>query len=133
MGIQCRMTGPIAYDVFLNFYERWRAQGEKYGQLKSIDASKVDISEECDNSLPTAWRCQVFRSITSDSATFNEDKKNILNSKKGRLVDDSILQAYVQLIRNAENFIYIENQYFMGSAFAWLSESDTNCRHIIPV
>ena len=21
----------------------------------------------------------------------------------------------------------------MGSAFAWLSESDTNCRHIIPV
>ena len=57
----------------------------------------------------------------------------ILFQTPGRLVDDSILQAYVQMIRNAENFIYIENQYFMGSAFAWLSESDTNCRHIIPV
>ena len=48
-------------------------------------------------------------------------------------MDDSILQAYVMMIRNAENFIYIENQYFLGSAFAWLSENDTNCRHIIPV
>ena len=41
-------------------------------------------------------------------------------------------QAYVQTIRNAENFLYIENQYFMGSAFAWLSENDTNCHHVIP-
>ena len=41
-------------------------------------------------------------------------------------------QAYVQMIRNADNFIYIENQYFMGSAYAWLSDTDTNCHHIIP-
>ena len=47
-------------------------------------------------------------------------------------MDDSIAKAYVQMIRNAEEFLYIENQYFMGSAFAWLSESETNCRHIIP-
>ena len=52
--------------------------------------------------------------------------------KKGRLVDDSIAHAYVQMIRNAEDSIYIENQYFMGSAYAWLSENDTNCRHTIP-
>lgn len=37
------------------------------------------------------------------------------------------------MIRNAETSIYIENQYFMGSAFAWASESDTNCHHVIPV
>ena len=36
------------------------------------------------------------------------------------------------MIRNADNFIYIENQYFMGSAYAWLSETDTKCHHIIP-
>jgi len=28
----------------------------------------------------------------------------------GRMVDSSIAQAYIQMIRNAENFIYIENQ-----------------------
>lgn len=27
--------------------------------------------------------------------------------------------AYVQAIRSAQHFIYIENQYFIGSSFAW--------------
>ena len=57
------------------------AQGEKYGQLNPIDPSRIDISEE-DNTSPTSWRCQVFRSITSDSATFHTEKSKILNSKK---------------------------------------------------
>ena len=57
------------------------AQGEKYGQLNPIDPSRIDISEE-DNTSPTSWRCQVFRSITSDSATFHTEKSTILNSKK---------------------------------------------------
>ncbi len=87
-----------------------------------------------DESDASSWRCQIFRSITSDSAAFQPLKsKELLNSKKGRLVDHSIAQAYVQMIRNAENFIYIENQYFMGSAFAWTSDSDTNCHHTVPV
>ncbi len=57
----------------------------------------------------------------------------MLSSKKGRLVDNSIAQAYIRMIRNANDFIYFENQYFMGSAFAWKTDSDTNCNHIIPV
>ena len=36
------------------------------------------------------------------------------------------------MIRNAENFIYIENQYFLGSAYAWLSDVETNADHTIP-
>jgi len=55
-----------------------------------------------------------------------------LNSKKGRMVDSSIAQAYVQMIRNAEHFIYIENQYFLGSAYCWTEKEDVNCHHIIP-
>ena len=56
-----------------------------------------------------------------------------MNSKKGRQVDSSIAQAYIQMIRNAENFIYIENQYFLGSACSWLQNDDVNCNHTIPV
>ena len=56
-----------------------------------------------------------------------------MNSKKGRQVDSSIAQAYIQMIRNAENFIYIENQYFLGSAYTWLQNDDVNCNHTIPV
>ena len=36
------------------------------------------------------------------------------------------------MIRNARNFIYIENQYFLGSAYSWLQNSDVNCHHTIP-
>ncbi len=56
----------------------------------------------------------------------------MLNGKKGRLVEASIATAYIQSIRNAENFIYMENQYFLGSAYSWLQDSDNNCNHTIP-
>ena len=55
-----------------------------------------------------------------------------MNSKKGRQVDSSIAQAYIQMIRGAEHFIYIENQYFLGSAYAWMMNDDVNCHHTIP-
>ena len=45
---------------------------------------------------------------------------------------DVFFQAYIQMIRNAENFLYIENQYFLGSAYAWLSDVETNADHTIP-
>merc|ERR1712223_886445 len=44
--IHCQLTGPIAYDVFLNFYERWAAQGVKYGHLDPINTSRINILEE---------------------------------------------------------------------------------------
>jgi phospholipase D1/2 len=39
----------------------------------------------------------------------------------------------VQQIRNAKNFIYMENQYFLGSAFSWADKSETLAHHIIPM
>lgn len=47
-------------------------------------------------------------------------------------MESSIAQAYVQMIRNSQQFIYIENQYFYGSAYSWLEKSDVNCHHTIP-
>lgn len=38
---------------------------------------------------------------------------------KDLVIDKSIETAYVQAIRSAQHFIYIENQYFIGSSFAW--------------
>ena len=43
--------------------------------------------------------------------------------KKSTLMEESINRAYVKLIRTAERFIYIENQYFLGSAYAWPTDS----------
>ena len=44
--------------------------------------------------------------------------------KKSRVIEESINRAYVKLIRTAERFIYIENQYFLGSAYAWPTDSE---------
>ena len=86
--IHCELNGPIAHDVFQNFFERWCRQGTKYGRLDPIDPSRIDIMDAV--SHPYHWRCQIFRSITSDSAMFEPEKTKVLNSKKGRLVDRSI-------------------------------------------
>ena len=39
--------------------------------------------------------------------------------RKNIKVDMGIQTAYIKAIRSAQHFIYIENQYFLGSSFAW--------------
>jgi phospholipase D1/2 len=39
----------------------------------------------------------------------------------------------IQQIRNAKNFLYMENQYFLGSAFEWLDDRSTVCHNLIPI
>jgi hypothetical protein len=38
---------------------------------------------------------------------------------KSVAIDLSIHMAYVKAIRSAQHFIYIENQYFLGSSYNW--------------
>lgn len=44
---------------------------------------------------------------------------------KNLVIDKSIHTAYVKAIRSAQHFIYIENQYFLGSSFGWPSYKNT--------
>ena len=133
--IHTKLEGPIAYDVFQNFIERWNKQGihrsifeidpEIMSLLKhsQIDALQMEENE-------SEWTCRIFRSITSDSAIFDHPKK--LSFSGNRKVEKSILEAYVHMIRKAENFIYIENQYFYGSSHMWDAKNKPKCDHIIP-
>ena len=76
---------------------------------------------------------RILRSITSDSAELDMRREKFLHKKYGNMIDNSIERAYVRLIRSAQHFIYIENQYFLGSAYAWQKERDTLTHHIIPM
>ncbi len=38
--IHSRLEGPIAHDIFVNFFERWCQQGSKYGRLEPIDQNR---------------------------------------------------------------------------------------------
>ena len=48
-------------------------------------------------------------------------------------MENSILNCMVRQIRNAQRFIYMENQYFLGSAFAWLNDQKTLSHHLVPL
>ena len=67
---------------------------------------------------------------THDEAFFQRYSK--LHSKGNRLVERSIQECMVRQIRKAQRFIYMENQYFLGSAYSWQDNCDTLAHHLIP-
>lgn len=71
-----------------------------------------------------------FETVTADDYLLAENVRK-LDSKKGRLVDNSIHMTNVYHIRRAKHFIYIESQYFMGSSFMWNKDRGTKCGNMI--
>lgn len=52
---------------------------------------------------------------------------------KNVLIDMSIHTAYVKAIRAAQHFIYIENQYFIGSSYNWSQHKDVGEKMLLCV
>ncbi|KAF2350641.1 Phospholipase D/Transphosphatidylase [Trinorchestia longiramus] len=128
--IHALVDGPAALDVHDNFVERWRCQAQdRENRLYAISSDVFDLDYE---SLSGGWNCQLFRSINSDSAQFRTDVLDKLLSRKGRLYENSIQRAYVHHIRRSNRFIFIENQYFLGSSHGWLIQ-EAKCTHLVPV
>ncbi|MED6106363.1 hypothetical protein PIB30_004138 [Stylosanthes scabra] len=92
----------------------------------------------CQEDDPQSWNIQIFRSI--DSGSVKGFPKNVLEAEaqnlvcaKNLVIDKSIQTAYIHAIRSARNFIYIENQYFIGSSFAWPSYKEAGADNLIPM
>ncbi|KAK3038893.1 hypothetical protein RJ639_028615 [Escallonia herrerae] len=93
------------------------------------------VSKEDD---PENWRVQVFRSIDSGSLKGFPKHVDLAESEnlvcaKDLVIDMSIQKAYIHAIRSAQHFIYIENQYFLGSSYAWPSHRDAGAHNLIPM
>ncbi|MED6111381.1 Phospholipase D [Stylosanthes scabra] len=143
--IHCRLEGPIARDVLKNFEQRWRKQGKKDVFLVEID-SLLDTFvpaplEKFPEDNEEAWNVQLFRSIDGGAAlglpnSEEEVAKYGLMNQKDNIFECSIQNAYIAAYRRAKSFIYIENQYFMGSSFDWNSENvqvpEVGALHLIP-
>ncbi|KAG8383726.1 hypothetical protein BUALT_Bualt04G0043800 [Buddleja alternifolia] len=171
--LHCRIDGPAAYDVLINFAQRWRKTTKwrefslltkkmshwnddamikieriswilspafcvsKDGTYSSCpeDDPKLHVSRE---EHAENWHVQIFRSIDSGSVRgfpkyYDEAQTQNLVCSKNLVVDKSIQTAYIQAIRSAQHFIYIENQYFLGSSYAWPSYKDAGADHLIPM
>jgi phospholipase D1/2 len=136
--IHSRVEGPVAWDVLWNFEQRWQKQADKELLISIRDIDTIDppsaVAEEDD---PDTWNVQLFRSIDAGAAFgFPDDPETVaragLTCGKDNTIDRSIQDAYINAIRRAKNFIYIENQYFLGSCFAWKTDQDAGALHIIP-
>ncbi|XP_009776941.1 phospholipase D delta [Nicotiana tabacum] len=99
------------------------------------DDQSLWVSKEED---PENWHVQVFRSIDSGSLkgfpkdVFLAESQNLVCAKN-LVIDKSIQMGYIQAIRQAQHFIYIENQYFLGSSYAWHSYKDAGADNLIPM
>ncbi|GJN12204.1 hypothetical protein PR202_ga30462 [Eleusine coracana subsp. coracana] len=71
----------------------------------------------------------VFRSI--DSGSVKGFPKLVQEAESQ--IDKSIHNAYVKAIRSAQHFIYIENQYFIGSSYYWSSQRSAGAENLIPI
>lgn len=150
--LHSRIEGPAAYDVLKNFEERWLRASKPHGihkMKKSVDDSLLKLERipdilgideaHCTNEQdPEGWHVQVFRSIDSNSVKgFPKDPKDATSKNlvcgKNVLIDMSIHTAYVKAIRAAQHFIYIENQYFLGSSFNWSNHKTLGANNLIPM
>ncbi|KAL9663347.1 hypothetical protein QQ045_018732 [Rhodiola kirilowii] len=150
--LHSHIDGPAAYDILTNFEERWLKASKKHS-LQKFKSSHDDTLLKIDRipdilgiadspwlsgDDPQGWHVQVFRSIDSNSVKgFPKDPKEATNKNlvcgKNVLIDMSIHTAYVKAIRSAQHFIYIENQYFLGSSFNWNQHKDLGANNLIPM
>ncbi|XVF48374.1 hypothetical protein PTKIN_Ptkin03bG0185000 [Pterospermum kingtungense] len=143
--IHCKLEGPIAWDVLYNFEQRWlrQARWKRHFLLPINKLEEMTIRPP--KAVPTddmeTWSVQLFRSIDDGAVVgFPEEPEAAHNvglvSGKNNIIERSIQDAYINAIRRAKNFIYIENQYFLGSSFGWKSkdvkDEDIAALNLIP-
>lgn len=119
------VTGQAAWDVLANFEQRWTKQSDPTSlvPIRSIP----DFSKQPNPTIISPgmdWNVQVFRSIDHVSAS---------PLPKNLKIERSIHEAYVDAIRRAERFIYIENQYFIGGCHLWEENKHCGCQNLIPI
>jgi phospholipase D1/2 len=124
--LHSKVEGPVARDVVHNFETRWKRQADsdRRDMLHNLAGDDALLSEAEDVVTENTWSVQMFRSIDINSAI------QVLDVEKG------CETAYIYQIRRAQKFIYVENQYFLGSSTHWAIFDDKKnnipCKHRIP-
>ncbi|XP_069975948.1 uncharacterized protein [Penaeus vannamei] len=120
-----RVSGPATLHLLQSFKERWDKERE---WRKPPETVPTCIRSRFPTFKATGqeggqWVTQVLRSIDDNSAKFENRGRPGLVQVGGSWVDTSIQSGVVEVIRNAQEFLYIESQYFAGSSVHWDCET----------
>ncbi|KAF6135652.1 hypothetical protein GIB67_028223 [Kingdonia uniflora] len=96
----------------------------------SPDVEHVELTDKIDEILDS--RLDVAGHAEFSIRWVGRSAENLV-CEKDLVIDKSIQTAYIQAIRSAQHFIYIENQYFLGSSYAWPSYKDAGADNLIPM
>ncbi|GMH16011.1 hypothetical protein Nepgr_017852 [Nepenthes gracilis] len=119
------IRGTAAFDILTNFEQRWTKQCDPSLLIPATTIASLFFNELSATAiLNRNWAVQVFRSLDHFSASPLSGKFT---------TEQSIHEAYVEAIRRAERFIYIENQYFTGGCSLWENDRNSGCRNLIPI
>ncbi|WUR02306.1 phospholipase D (PLD2) [Vairimorpha necatrix] len=91
--IQCKIIGGSSFDISLHFIQRWNFLSDNF-----IVPNESNLSDCNFGNFPYVL-CRTLRSISSWSL-----------DEPG---EHSIYDKQIEIIRNSEEFIYIENQFFI--------------------
>ncbi|XP_030477028.1 phospholipase D alpha 4 [Syzygium oleosum] len=119
-----RIMGEAAWDVLTNFEQRWTKQCDPSLLVPATSTANLAPETAYSISAERDWNVQIFRSIDHVSAS---------QMFRTLTVEKSIHEAYVEAIRRAERFIYIENQYFIGGCHLWERDTHSGCANLIPI
>lgn len=145
--IHTQLIGPCAFDFLLEFVGRWNHRQHNYLSYSDLGAISDDHIQAVYNkardvytslgetpySGPTApemvenaepFNVQVVRSLyqvnwRQDPPRPDAFGKFLAWKDPDKTYEASILQAYMDTIQRAEEFIYIESQYLIGAGKYW--------------
>lgn len=109
--VHVQIEGAAVAELTRNFVIRWNAQSEQ----KALRIPATTLQEP-------AGKCQIQVLRSAPGAMRALESRHNSQLKHGTHAQDDIYRAMLRLIKHAENFIYIENQFFV-SGFGTDSES----------
>ncbi len=129
--VHCSVEGPATYDLTMNFIRRWNSLQHSYlsnehlRQLVSIPAALVPKEPAFNAKGPGTASVRVLRSA---SLQLQRQEKAAMPSLPAPTAEQTdIHDMMVSVIKGAEQFVYIENQFFQ-SAFGVPSVETTGVK-----
>ncbi|KAL9644876.1 hypothetical protein ABK040_005356 [Willaertia magna] len=130
--VHCCVFNELAKDITLNFIQRWnfcKKIQELY--LSDFNNEEDTLDFENNNNTDPQYNIKNNNTITNNNNKTYTCQGQIIRSicpwSCGLPNEHSIYSAYLNCIENANHYIYIENQFFIGST------ADNGTHNLIPL